>query len=55
MGFIVFVVSNRPMPLEERRLLAAGVDPMARRMATNTASQERGTTFEAMAALRMEH
>ena len=39
-----------------RRLLAAGVDPMARRMASKTASQEQsGTTFEAVAALWMEH
>jgi len=39
-----------------RRLLAAGVDPMARRMATKTDSQKQsGTTFEAIAALWMEH
>jgi integrase len=41
---------------EGRRLLAAGVDPMARRMATKTASQEKiGTTFGAIAAQWMEH
>jgi integrase len=52
----VSLAEARSRHAEGRRLLAAGVDPMARRMATKTASQEQsGTTFEAIAALWMEH
>jgi integrase len=52
----VSLAEVRSRHAEGRRLLAAGVDPMARRMAAKTASQEQsGTTFEAIAALWMEH
>jgi integrase len=52
----VSLAEARSRHAEGRRLLAAGVDPMARRMATRTASQEQsGTTFEAIAAQWMEH
>ncbi len=52
----VSLAEARRRHAEGRRLLAAGVDPMAQRMATRTASQEQsGTTFEAIAALWIEH
>jgi integrase len=52
----VSLAEVRSRHAEGRRLLAAGVDPMARRMAAKTASREQsGTTFEAIAAQWMEH
>jgi integrase len=52
----VSLADVRNRHVEGRRLLAAGVDPMARRMAAKAALQEQsGTTFEAIAALWMEH
>jgi integrase len=52
----VSLAEARSRHAEGRRLLAGGVDPMARRMAAKSASQERrGSTFEAIAALWMEH
>lgn len=52
----VSLAEVRSRHADGRRLLAAGVDPMARRMASKTASQEQsGTTFEAVAGLWMEH
>jgi integrase len=52
----VSLAEARGRHADGRRLLAAGVDPMARRMATKTASKEQsGTTFEGVAALWMEH
>jgi integrase len=52
----ISLAEARSRHAEGRRLLAAGVDPMARRRAAKTALQEQsGTTFEAIAALWMEH
>ena len=52
----VSLAEARNRHVEGRRLLAAGVDPMARRMAKKTASHtQSGTTFEAVATLWMEH
>jgi hypothetical protein len=52
----VSLAAARDGHAEGRRLLAAGVDPMARRMYAKAAVQERSeTTFEAIAALWMEH
>jgi integrase len=52
----ISLAEARSRHAEGRRLLAAGVDPMAQRRAAKTALQEQsGTTFEAIAALWMEH
>jgi integrase len=52
----ISLAEARSRHAEGRRLLAAGVDPMARRRAAKRALQEQsGTTFEAIAALWMEH
>jgi integrase len=52
----VSLAEARNRHAEGKRLLAAGVDPMARRMAVKAASQEQnGTIFKAVTALWMEH
>jgi integrase len=52
----VSLAEARNRHAEGKRLLAGGVDPMARRMAVKTASQKQnGTTFKAITTLWMEH
>jgi hypothetical protein len=52
----VSLAEARNRHAEGKRVLASGVDPMARRMAVKTASQKQiGTTFKAITTLWMEH
>ena len=51
----VSLAEARNRHAEGKRLLAAGVDPMARRMAVKIASKQSGNTFKAITTLWMDH